>query len=164
MSNTTDRCGLATVLENSYKDSGNPSSSHTLTPPTIYATPLSGSYYCTQDPPAPTSPLPPSSFSTLTGWAGDYKVETSNPNAWPDTPSTAPPSSSSSTSSPNWYSPDGTFHWGGGRFEHGHCQSLDSQDWDRLEYRAASNLHLPVEPLRPMTFHDEIHRLQGGPS
>ncbi|KAF8805108.1 hypothetical protein BYT27DRAFT_7224879 [Phlegmacium glaucopus] len=160
MSNNTDRCGLATVLGNSYKDGGNPNSPHTLTPPTIYAPPLSSSYYYTQDPvPAPQSPLPPSSFSTLTGWAGDYKVQ---PNAWPDTP--APPSSSSPTSSSHWYSPDGTFHWGGGRFEHGHCPSLDSQDWDRLEYRAASDLHLAVEPLRPMTFQDEIRRLQGGSS
>lgn len=158
ISNTTDRHGLTTVIENSYKDGGSPDSPHTLTPPTIYAPPLSGSYYYPQ-----ASSLPPSSFSTLTGWAGDSKMQSSNFKGWPDHSSlmSVPPPSSPSTSPSNWYAPDGTFHWGGGRFEH-HSPTVDSQDWDRLEYRAASGLHLAVEPLRPMTFHDEIRRLHGG--
>lgn len=160
MSNNSDRqgrLGLVTVLHNPYEDSSCPTSPQTVTPPTVYAPPLSDSYYYTQV--SPSSPLPPSSFSTLTGWAGDYKAQ---PSTWPDLSSTsAPLSSSSTTSSSNWYSPESSFNWSGGRFEHGHCPSLDSQDWDRLEYRTATDLHLAVEPLRPMTFHDEIHRAHG---
>jgi hypothetical protein len=158
--------GLAAILHNPspYKDGSNPNSPHTLTPPTVYASPLSDSYYYAQV--SPSSPVPPSSFSTLTGWAGDpYKTQTSTwPPAEPSSTS-APPlswsSSSTTSSSSNWYSPDSSsLHWGG-RFEHGHCPSLDSQDWDRVEYRTAIDLHLPVEPLRPMTFLDEVHRAHG---
>lgn len=145
------------MLENPYKDSSNPTTPHTLTPPTIYAPPLSNSYYYSHQV-SPSSPLPPSSFSTLTGWAGDYKAQTST---WPDPSTSAPPSSSSSTSSSHWYSPESSLDWNGGRFEHGHCPTLDSQDWDRLEYRTAADLHLAVDPLRPMTFHDEIRRVHG---
>ncbi len=38
-----------------------------------------------------------------------------------------------------------------------HAQlSHEPDDWDRLEYRAASNLRLPVEPQRQLSFQDEL--------
>ncbi|KDR69811.1 hypothetical protein GALMADRAFT_255628 [Galerina marginata CBS 339.88] len=159
LSSTSGRQGLVTVIEDPYKDDcDNNSPSSVSSPPTLTLPPLSSSSYYQSRIPPPTPPsVPSSSFSTLTGWAGDYKYHTSDARTWP--PDQAPNTSSLSS---GWYGNDGTTSWGSDRpeLQRPHL-SMDSEDWDHVEYRAASNLHLPVEPPRQLDFMGELRRLHG---
>ncbi|KAF8959234.1 hypothetical protein BDZ97DRAFT_1838726 [Flammula alnicola] len=127
-----------------YKDDCNNNSTSLASPQTLSLPPLSNSSYYY-------SPISPLRLLPLPRWAGDYKHNTSDLRTWPDNMPAQEPSPSRS-----WYNPDGSL-------QHAHL-AHDSGDWDRLEYRAASDLHLPVEPQRQLSFHDEIRRLQGNPS
>ncbi|KAF8161580.1 hypothetical protein B0H34DRAFT_701607 [Crassisporium funariophilum] len=149
------RQGLVTLIEDPYKDDCNNPSPISLSSPTSFP-PMSNSYYFS--PVSPVTPtIPSSSFSTLTGWAGDYKHQTSNVRTWP-----AHNTVSKLSSSSNWYDNEGGIHWDASRRELQHPgTALDGHDWNRLEYRAASELHLEVEPPRQMNFHDEIRRMHG---
>ena len=151
-----NRQGLGTVIEDPYQDDCNNNSPSIASPPTLSLPPLSNSglYYSNHPPVAPPISFPSSSFSTLTGWAGDYKYQHSEPRALSNQP---PPLSAPL----GWYNSQSSFNWGMTRpqVEHAHL-SHDPEDWDRLEHRAASDLGLQVEPPRQLTFDDEIRRLQ----
>ncbi|KAF8901887.1 hypothetical protein CPB84DRAFT_1776927 [Gymnopilus junonius] len=160
-SSANSRPNVVTVVEDPYKDDCNANDN----PPAIISPPpplphsLSSDYYQSRMPPPQTSPsFPSSSFSTLTGWAGDYKYQSSNVRSWPS--NNAPPPVSSA-SPPGWYDHGGT--WGASRSElhHPHL-SMDSSDWDRIEHRAASDPHLQSEPPRQLDFLTELRRLHGG--
>jgi len=159
---TNNRQGLVTVIEDPYQDDCNNNSPSMSSPPTLSLPPLSNSglYYSNHLPVAPPLSFPSSSFSTLTGWAGDYKHHHSEPRAWSNQ---TPPLSAPPISGTGWHNTPGSFNWGVTRpqLDHAHL-SHDSEDWDRLEHRAASDLGLPVEPPRQLTFDDEIRRLQHG--
>jgi len=161
LASTNNRQGLVTVIEDPYKDDCNNNTNSpppVSSPPTLSLPPLSSSsYYQPRIPPQSSPTFPSSSFSTLTGWAGDYKYHESDVRSWPSDHEPAPSSSSSS-----WYNNNNT-GWGTSRpeLQHAHL-SMDSEDWDRLEYRAASNLHLPVEPPRQLDFMGELNRMHGG--
>jgi len=162
--NTNERRGLVTVIEDPYQDDCNNNSPPMSSPPTLSLPPLSGSgLYYSNVPPAPPVFFP-SSFSTLTGWQGDYKHLSSEPRAWSGQPPPLPaPPISSPPSSSEWYNSEGSCNWGVTypQVDHPHL-SHDSEGWDRVEYRAASNLGLQVEPARQLTFDNEIRRLQHG--
>ncbi|KAF9476868.1 hypothetical protein BDN70DRAFT_934689 [Pholiota conissans] len=171
MSSSHNRQGLAVVLEDPYGDdcttttTADPSSV-SASPPTLSLPSLSagggssGYYY------SPMSPTPSSSFSTLTGWAGEYKHHSMADFApWPDNHhhhhnhnNTAAGSSPATSSSP-WYTTENAPAWGTApQLQHSHM-AQEASDWDHLEYRAAGDLHLPVEPPRRLlSFQEELRR------
>jgi hypothetical protein len=161
MSNSHNRHGLSVVLEDPYKDDCSASPTSVVTPPTLSLPPLSsnnGYYFSPPMSPAP-SAFPSSSFSTLIGWAGEYKHYASDIRPWPG--NTSPEASSSSP----WYTPENAPAWGTDPPQLQHPQlSQESSDWDRLEYRAASDLHLPVEPHRQLSFQEELRRANSNSS
>lgn len=160
LSSVNNRSGLVTLIEDPYKDdcnNNNNNSPSTDSPPTLsLPPPSSGNYY--RSPISPTTPpsFPSSSFSTLTGWAGDYKDNVSDVRSWP--------SEQASSSSSAWYNSEGALSWNNDREElrHSHL-AIDSEDWDHLEYRAAaSDPRYQVQPPRQLDFMSELRRMHGG--
>lgn len=169
---------MVTVIEDPYADDCAPVP--VSTPSTFVPTPLSsGTYYHnTAASQSPNHTLPASSFSTLTGWAGEYngkfqsrvwgeerppshQIHTIQPHP---TSSQTPASHSQPTnehyshspSSHPWY-PQQSNTWSS-TLQHA-PMNLSSQDWDRMEYRAASEMHLQVEPPpRPLSFIEEARQ------
>lgn len=154
MSASQQRHGLTVVLEDPYKDDCSTNHPPVSSPTSLSLPPLSGSSYFYPVSPGSSSTFASSSFSTLTGWAGENKHAISEQQVWPD--STSPAQSAPSNS---WYSPENTSTWGMSPPQLQHTQlSHEREDWERLEYRAASDLHLPVEPQRQLSFQDELRR------
>jgi len=150
-----ERQGFVTVLEDPYKGS---LSAPANAPPTLSLPSLSNSssFYPSQpvDSSPVASPTFSSSYSTLSHW-DNYKSQTSNLRTWPEHTMNAPDSSP-------WYQPDGSTTWGHIRPElNHHGIPVDSQDWDRAEYRAGRSMRLDVGPQRETSFTEELQRLQG---
>ncbi|KAJ3514779.1 hypothetical protein NLJ89_g2183 [Agrocybe chaxingu] len=134
----------------------------------------------------PTLPLPSSSFSTLTGWAGDddYKfhgqhhphlLASSSMRSWPETSSTHTSMVASPTSPSPWYTAhhDTGVVWGADPSQgtmqrpqlHHPGLPTTSTDWDRMEYRAGTDMGLAVGPNpvpRTLDFQEELRRMHGG--
>ncbi|PPQ91150.1 hypothetical protein CVT25_003055 [Psilocybe cyanescens] len=155
LSPANNRQGLVAVIEDPYKEDCNNASSSNSIPTLSLPTLPNSSYYHSPISPQ-TSSFPSSSFSTLTGWAGDYRNNTSAMKTWSS-------DNILNHSSRSWYNSEAALSWGPGRPElHRPHLAVDSEDWDRIEYRTASNLHLPVEPPRQLDFIGELRRAQGG--
>ncbi|KAH9485818.1 Repressor ROX1 [Psilocybe cubensis] len=155
----TNRQGLVALIEDPYKDDCvDPSSASSNSIPTLSLPSLSNSNYY-HSPISPQSPttVPSSSFSTLTGWAGEFRNNNMDMKPWLTDPETNHPSRS-------WYSGESSLSMVTGRPDlHRPQLAIDPDDWDRIEYRTASDLHLSVEPPpRQLDFIGELRRAQGG--
>ncbi|KAF4620560.1 hypothetical protein D9613_001106 [Agrocybe pediades] len=157
-SDANSHTGLVTVINDPYidvcdkSDDGEAKASPSIHSPTTFShpPPLSGSYYEASVPPFPSPEIPSTSYSTLTGWAGDYKHDApSNLGTWPS--GDVPAASSYYHGNPAIVAPQPlpTFH------------RLDAEEWDRFEYRAARGMQLPTEPPRQVEFMDELRRMHG---
>ncbi len=152
-----DREGVVTVIKDPYDDDceDNPPvlsqpQTLTLSPP-----PNTNFYHSSASQP----PWLSSSYSTLNGWDGDYKHHQLQ-ESWPDQAVPNPPHTAGST---NWYSSQGMYDWTGNRPQLDHTiLSVNSDDWDRLERRAISDMHHRAEPPRQLPFHDELGPRHGG--
>lgn len=155
-----NRQGLGIIIEDPYKNDCNDNSSHPISEaPTLSIVPPSSSssnfYYSSQ--PTPSS-LPSSSYSALSGWAGDYKSQPLHDGNWSEhTLANASPSSAIAESS-TWYSNQELYNWSATRSQLQHPPlSVDSHDWDRHEQRVASDMNLRVDSPRHLDFHDQLH-------
>ncbi|PPQ99010.1 hypothetical protein CVT24_003492 [Panaeolus cyanescens] len=170
------RTGLVTVIDDPYADDCTPIP--ISTPRTFVPDPLSSgeSYYRPPTAtPRPNQGLPASSFSTLSGWAGEYNGKFHS-HAWgeavqPHQLHTIQPHPTSSQTdithqqphSPGEQYPQSPAHpwysqqndtWTG-TLQHA-PMAITSQDWDRMEYRAATEMQSPSGGTpRSMSFIDE---------
>ncbi|KAJ2912368.1 hypothetical protein MD484_g8048, partial [Candolleomyces efflorescens] len=141
---SASRHGLTTIINDPLDDSP-PLSSNTFpsmganttsTPHSSDPNNLESSFYYQPLPPIAPSPLnfPPTSFSTLTGWAGDYSfnpgIDGSRHDKSGRLDSTASPRPSNAG---GWYPQEG--HWPSSSRQHGHSMGmvLSADDWDNVE-------------------------------
>ena len=163
-----NRQGLGTIIEDPYKDDCCDNTSRPLSEPStlsIAPPPSSSSgFYYPSRPPPPS--LPSSSYSALSGWAGDYKshpIHEGSIKNWPEhtLPNPSPSAlaeSSSSSSSSAWYNEPEMYNWSATRSQLQHNPlSVDSQDWDRHEQRVASHMNLRTDSPRHLDFHEQLH-------
>ena len=135
-----------------------------MSPPPAFSQPMSSSYYHSRLE-GPTPPVvPSSSFSSLTGWAGDYKDPSSDMRSWPPAGSSNPIASSSSPSSSTWYSQDGSIWGANSSSNQPPPLQMTHSDWDRIEDRAANGLRLQVDPPRQLDFMTELRRMHNANS
>lgn len=148
-----NRQGLGIIIEDPYKHDCNDDSSRTISEPSTLSiappAPSSNSFYFSSRP-TPSS-LPSSSYSALSGWAGDYKSH-------PIHEGSINPSSAIAESPSPWYNDPDIYDWGPTRSQLQHAPlSVNSQDWDRHEHRVASHMNLRVESPCPLDFHGQPH-------
>ncbi|KAF9524966.1 hypothetical protein CPB83DRAFT_860322 [Crepidotus variabilis] len=162
----SSRQGLVSIVKDPYEDDCDTDQQTVSQPPTLSIPPPTGNSYYFQ-PVSPVSPsaVPSSTFSTLSGWDGDSFKHPPTPitsaRAWSDhTTSRSSPIPSPSINSSGWYNSSGMYAWGDHRPQLQHTPlSLDSQDWDRQEYRASSQMHLRTDPPRQVDFQEELRRM-----
>ncbi|KIJ95889.1 hypothetical protein K443DRAFT_11068 [Laccaria amethystina LaAM-08-1] len=128
-STNPDRQGLVAVIQDPHMHCEIDVPLSTPLPPPVSTDP-SNYFYTSQ-----CTPLPASSFSTLSGWAGDYKYEETSRQ-----PTSSATNTTASAPMPAWYDAPG---WEGHQHQFNHPSLyVSSDDWDRIEANHGEEHHI----------------------